>query len=353
MIDMTHEDLKLRLIKSIQSNVHPANLNSAKNELMIRCCYCGDSQKSALHTHMYIGLDNAYCFPYYCQKCTSSGNVDRNFLKDINVLDYVLMGELEKFNKENTRTRKNKKFSDSTYDVKSLLKKENLVLPDFNGTSREKAKLDYINSRYSFDLEPEQYIQDYKVIFSFKQFIEQNEIEDINLNDYMLKNIIRNYIGFLSSDQSYIIFRNIDPNCKKNERYYMYNIFNNQAGKRFYTCSSRIDLLTPKIELVMSEGPFDIVGIREYFYKGNTENKIFTSVNGKGYGLIVNHFARLGFLNMDITIYSDADVNMGLYYNLKRQNSVMGSNRVKILYNSIEKDYGTKLNRIKLKSNFI
>jgi len=350
---LERKELKNQLVQSIQQNVHPANLNSGKNELMIRCCYCGDSQKSALHTHMYIGLDNEYCFPYYCQRCTASGIVDRDFLKDINVLDYILMGEIEKFNKQNASTKRNRKTADSSYDVKSLLKKENLILPEFTGTSREIAKLDYINSRYSFNLEPEQYIQDYKVIFSFKQFIEQNEIEEIFLNDYMLKNIIRNYIGFLSSDQSYIIFRNIDPNCKKNERYYMYNIFNNQAGKRFYTCSSKIDLLSPKIELVMSEGPFDILGIREYFYKGNTDNKIFTSVNGKGYGLIINHFARLGFLNMDITIYSDADVNIGLYQSLKKQNPIMSSNKIKILYNSIEKDYGTKLNRIKLKSNFV
>jgi len=350
---MDRKELRDKLVQSIQQNVSVANTNNSKDELMIRCCYCGDSQKASHHAHMYIGLNNEYCFPYYCQRCTASGIVDRDFLKDINVLDYILMGEIEKFNKSNSDIKRNKKFSDSSYDVKSLLKKENLILPEFTGTSRENAKLDYINSRYSFDLEPEQYIKDYKVIFSFKQFIEQNEIEDIYLNDYMLKNIIRNYIGFLSSDQSYIIFRNIDPNCRKNERYYMYNIFNNHAGKRFYTCSSKIDLLSPKIELVMSEGPFDMVGIREYFYKGNTENKIFTSVNGKGYGLIVNHFARLGFLNMDITIYSDADVNMGLYYNLKKQNSIMGNNRIKILYNSLEKDYGTKLNRIKLKSNFI
>jgi len=350
---MDRIELRDKLIESIKQNVNPYNITNSKDELVIRCCYCSDSQKSSLHTHMYIGLDNEYCFPYYCQKCTASGIVDRDFLKDINVYDYILMGEIEKFNKKNSFEKKNKKSKDNSYNVKSLIKKQSLILPEFKGTSRENAKLDYINSRYSFNLEPEQYIHDYKVIFSFKQFIEQNEIEDIYLNDYMLKNIIRNYIGFLSSDQNYIIFRNIDSNCKKNERYYMYNIYNNPAGKRFYTCNSKIDLLTPKIELVMSEGPFDILGIREYFYKGNTENKIFTSVNGKGYGLIINHFARLGFLNMDITIYSDADVNISLYHSLKRQNLVMGNNKIKVLYNTIEKDYGTKLNHIKLKSNFI
>jgi len=342
-----------KLVESIQQNLRPANLNSSKNELMIRCPYCGDSQKSELHTHMYIGLDNEFCFPYYCQKCTSSGIVDRDFLKDINVLDYILMGELEKFNKKNAYNQKNRKSVNTTYDIKSLMKRKPLIIPEFKGTSREVAKLDYINSRYSFDLEPEQYIQGYKVIFSFKKFVEENELEEIYLNDYMLKNIIRNYIGFLSSDQSYIIFRNIDPNCRKNERYYMYNIFNDQTGKRFYTCNSKIDLLTPKIELVMSEGPFDILGIKEYFYKGNTENKIFTSVNGKGYGLIINHFARLGFLNMDISIYSDADVGIGMYRNLKRSYEMISNNKTKVFYNTLDKDYGTKINKIKLKSNFI
>ena len=350
---MDRNVIRDKLVESIQQNLRPANLNSSKNELMIRCPYCGDSQKSELHTHMYIGLDNEFCFPYYCQKCTSSGIVDRDFLKDINVLDYILMGELEKLNKKNAYNQKNRKSVNTTYDIKSLMKRKPLIIPEFKGTSREVAKLDYINSRYSFDLEPEQYIQGYKVIFSFKKFVEENELEEIYLNDYMLKNIIRNYIGFLSSDQSYIIFRNIDPNCRKNERYYMYNIFNDQTGKRFYTCNSKIDLLTPKIELVMSEGPFDILGIKEYFYKGNTENKIFTSVNGKGYGLIINHFARLGFLNMDISIYSDADVGIGMYRNLKRSYEMISNNKTKVFYNTLDKDYGTKINKIKLKSNFI
>ena len=345
--------LRDKLVESIKANVHPANLNNSKDELMLRCPYCLDSQKSTLHTHMYIGLDNELCFPYYCQRCTTSGIVDRNFLKDINVLDYTLIGEIEKFNKSNSTKKKSKKIVDETYDVKSLIKRESLILPSFNGTDRENAKLKYINNRYSFNLEPEQYINDYKIIFSFKSFIEQNEIEDLYLNDYMLKNLIRNYIGFLSSDQSYIIFRNIDPNCKKNERYYMYNIFNNPAGKRFYTCQSKINVLTPKIELVLSEGTFDILGIREYFYKDNTENKIFASVNGKGYGLVINHFARLGFLNMDISIYSDADVNIGMYHGLKKAYPIIASNSTRVFYNTIEKDYGTKFEKIKLKSNFI
>jgi len=85
----------------------------------------------------------------------------------------------------------------------------------------------------------------------------------------------------------------------------------------------------------------------------NTENKIFASVNGKGYGLVINHFARLGFLNMDISIYSDADVNIGMYHGLKKAYPIIASNSTRVFYNTIEKDYGTKFEKIKLKSNFI
>jgi hypothetical protein len=132
----------------------------------------------------------------------------------------------------------------------------------------------------------------------------------------------------------------------------MYNIFNDDSGKRFYAPKTKVNIMEDTVNLVLCEGPFDIIGIKEYFYK-DSDNTIFVSVNGKGYNLIINHFVRLGFLNMNIFIYSDSDVPIQVYKYLKQGCSGLKYNKCKVIYNCIEKDFGVKLDQIQLKSNYI
>lgn len=357
---MDVDQIKETLVDEITKNIRPYHYNVTKTELMIRCPYCGDSNKNSTHTHLYIGLSYKNSIPYYCQRCATSDYVDSSFLKDIGINDTNLMVYVDKIKKEYKKQKKTRKLNDNEILNKIVnsneKSKQELILPKFKNSKRNLSKYDYFMNRFSFDKEiitPDYLIENYKVIFSFKDFILDNNIEDLYVGDYMLENLVKNYIGFLSSDQSYIIFRNILPDVPKNQRYYMYNIFDDKTGKRFYTTKSHIDILTDKINLVMSEGPFDIIGIREYFYKEKDDNTIFVSVNGKGYNLIVNYFARLGFINMDIYIYSDKDVDLSMYKNFKKNNSVFLNNKIRVYYNKINKDYGVKRDLIQLKSNII
>lgn len=349
---MNIDIVKQNLVETIKNKIKPYHFNAGKTEIIIRCPYCGDSSKNSSHTHLYIGLNKKNKIPWYCQKCTEQGHVDNNFLKDIGLYESELALQCDSVKKQYLKNKKTRKFNDE--EIKARLinsknkKEKDLIIPAYRETKNNKAKYDYINSRYSFDLTPEEYIKKYKVIFSFKDFILQNEIEDVNVSDYMLKKLINDYIGFLSSDQSYIVFRNIRK-CEKSERYYMFNIFDDETGKRFYTVNGEVDIMEEKITLVLSEGPFDIIGIKEYFYKNKKKNYIFASVNGKGYNLVVNYIARLGFLNMDIEIYSDQDVNIEKYKNFKKNCPVFMYNNVKVFYNTLDKDTGTTLDRIKLK----
>lgn len=350
---MIDNDFVNYFVDVLKENLKVYNMNASKTEFVVRCPYCGDSIKDPNHTHLYIELDNTQCFRYYCQKCATSGIVNAEFLKDINVIDYNLINEIEKINKKfkyNSKSTKTKSIN-GNLKINGIKRRKSLILPPFTNKKLENKKYEYISDRYSFELSPNEFINDYKVIFSFKNFVEANEIDFLNANDYMLSKLSKEYVGFLSMDESYIIFRNIDKKCDKKHRYYMYNIFNDDDGKRFYTTKSKVDMLSPKITLIMAEGPFDIIGIREYFYKDKTDNTIFLSVNGKGYNLIINYFARLGFLDMDIHIYSDSDVNIGLYKHLRKISSVMMNNDIRIFYNVLGKDYGVPLNEIKLKSN--
>jgi hypothetical protein len=300
---------------------------------------------------MYIGLTKQYTIPYYCQKCTISGIVGMGFLKDMKVYDNQLINAIEKSNKK-AKFKNSKEKTGQSFSFKKEVTKKKLKLPLFSGKKKEIAKYNYLDGRFSFSLDPDEYIAKYKTIFSFQNFVEENEIEEFTTNDWMLSQLSKNYVGFLSADQSYIIFRNIDPNCDKHHRYFMYNIFGDETGKRFYTTRCKANILSPDVKLVLAEGPFDIIGISEYFYK-DQDNVILTAVNGKGYNLICNHFARLGFLDLDISIYSDSDVNIGMYRNLKKKSPCLANNPVRVYYNTLEKDYGTTEDRINLTSNKI
>ena len=129
----------------------------------------------------------------------------------------------------------------------------------------------------------------------------------------------------------------------------MYNIFGTDIGNRSYSPVCIGNLLKPEINLVIAEGPFDIIGIKEYFYKDDNDS-IFIAVNGKGYNPVLNRISRLGFINLNINIYSDADVDMDYYKQMKRYNSILMNNETRIYYNTIEKDYGIKKENIQLKS---
>jgi hypothetical protein len=335
------------LIKTLSEKLSFCKLTSDKKELIIRCPYCGDSSKTHNHGHFYIALDKENYFPYYCQKCNSSGIINRNFFKDINVVDYDLISSIEINNKE---AKKKLKYRTSNIGgLKSLIySNDEICLPSYDDRY-DYDKLEYLENRYSFNIDIDKFICQYKTVFNLEAFLDINKIDYYNCSEYMFKELNNNYIGFLSNDKNFIIFRNIDKNCDKNKRYYMYNIYDNPEGKRFYTIETKVNILEPQVDIVLAEGPFDIIGIKEYFYNDINENTIFTSINGKGYGLVLNYFARLGFLNMNIKIYSDKDVNLTFYKNLINNYNILKNNKLTIYYNDIDKDYGTKIENIKIK----
>ena len=343
-------DFKENLIDILKENLKVVYLTSGGKELVIRCPYCGDSSKSEVHAHLYIKMNDDHAFPFYCQKCMASGLLDKNLLKDLGINNYELSSNLTSINKEaKTLEKRYRKNLNDNFSIRKL-NTNKLIIPEY--TNKSKKKLDYLNSRFSFNLTPEEYINNYKVIFSFKDFLLKNEIEYIMCSDYMLKKLIKGYVGFLSADYNYIIFRNIEPNCEKKYRYYNYQIFDYDNSNKFYIVKDKINLLQPKIDVVLTEGIFDIIGVKEYFFK-DAKNTIFSAVCGKGYNLVLNYLSRLGFMDMNIHIFSDGDVPIEKYKAMIKYSNAMKNNRITIYYNSIEKDYGIKLDRIKLKSRII
>ena len=118
--------------------------------------------------------------------------------------------------------------------------------------------------------------------------------------------------------------------------------------------------MSEKTTLIITEGIFDIIGVYNHFYGGNDENTIFAAACGKAFNAVILNYIRMGFLDLDIIIYSDADVNVNFYKSLKMSSPYLKNSKITIFYNDLYdpktgfgKDYGCRKNEIKLKKIII
>ena len=56
---------------------------------------------------------------------------------------------------------------------------------------------------------------------------------------------------------------------------------------------------------------------------------------------------------MNITVYSDADQNIKMYKNIKKEFTFLTDKKITVIYNTIGKDFGVKKEEIKIKKSYI
>lgn len=340
-----------RLASSLHSEGRIARYNNTKTELVIRCVYCGDSIKNSHHAHFFIATHPP--FPFYCQRCNTKGILDGQTLRDIQIDDIELLIDIRKENRKVL-----KEFSiKSTNSISLLDGHKKLVIPPYD---KEHPKIqpciDYLNQRIGVNFTLEM-LNKIKLIYSYKQLIKLNKLENI-IKVYKTKNNFRDKvdlindtaIGFLSLDNNFINFRFMQ-NHPKGFRYsneslnYPYNI-----GKHIYALRNSIDLLSPKLHVVLTEGIFDIISVHYNLYKGiSLPNQVFMASNGKGFNNVFSVLRSSGFLNIELDLYSDKDVDLNVYRKILNFDWF---DKITIHYNvnEGEKDFGVPLERIKIKS---
>ena len=147
-------------------------------------------------------------------------------------------------------------------------------------------------------------------------------------------------------DKMSIVFRNIEKDPKI--RYIKYPIFNGlQLGETSYVIPMKADIMSPSINLNVSEGIFDILGVFFNIMKGNLKNNIYVAVTGSGYRRVIKYFLRKGFAcNLNINIYSDNDKDIDWYSNILKDKYWF--NDINIYYNGMEgeKDFGVTSDKI-------
>lgn len=146
-----------------------AKYNTNKTEIMMRCPFCGDSVKHAYSTHLYIKIDNDgdSPYPYYCQRCTTNGIIDKDFFKALKVKDTDLLISIIDFNKKATRNKKR---------YSKAMQKSLITMPNkYENTKRNLLKLAYINKRIGTDLTLND-LNDLKIILNLYDLLDKNKI---------------------------------------------------------------------------------------------------------------------------------------------------------------------------------
>jgi hypothetical protein len=309
-------------------------------QIAVRCIFCGDSKKNKRITRLYIKINTEDNEPilFHCFNCPVEGILTPQVLREFDIRDLELSSELLTYNN-----------AISKY-TKGIIKKDNEInikIPVYNNIdARLEKKKNYIEDRLGIKLSFDE-LYKLKTIFNLYDFIEINKIEEFTMAMNYCDNIDENYIGFLSTRNEFINFRNI---ISDDHRYIKYSIFKNLDNtRRFYTIPNKIDILTNnKITINIAEGVFDILGVYYNITERETHNMIYAAVCGAGYISVIKYFIEKGiFGNVDLHIYSDSDMDIDFYRNALDKKRIWIDN-IKVFYNEKRKDFGVPKDNIKI-----
>lgn len=308
--------------------------------LLCRCPFCGDSIKNSMHMHFYIGFVNKDVFLYDCKRCSSQGRITADLLKKLGIFN----SELEEF-----VSRKKKYWINSN----KVIKYDNERIPIFNLVKKinesDRFKVDYWENRTKIKLTQEA-IETYRLIFNLEDFLSFNKISLYNYTKeqiYTIKELSKNFLGFLSNNNSIISFRAV----RETDFRQKFNFVINENYKRpfYYIPKTSIDIMSKNPKIVLSEGPFDCIVSKNRFYDKDNPDIIFAACGGKaGYKRVLKEIiAQTGFINATIIFYSDSDVAPEVY-----TRDILGpfGNLLHgiIYYNTLAKDFGNMNDDVKL-----
>ena len=340
MIDINEINALARL-KQVLLKTPFAKENSAHTHVIIRCPICGDSLKHQDSVHCYVNIEGNKPVSYYCFSSCSEGHwVNSDFLRAAGVTDLSLLSAVWSHNK---------KFMDSKARTEScyIIHGSKKSIVPFYKTCSHIDKLKYIEKRLGVELTYQDCVN-LKIILSLKDFLDINGFS-VNLPIYVAQKLEDDYVGFLSADSSYIIFRD----TKKNEhRYINYPVFKNSGnwGSKLYIIPGMYDLMANDIDCNVTEGIFDILGC--YYHLNGTDktNKLYSAVNGAGFLGVIKRILHIGFIdNLNLNIYADADKPIEFFKSLRPVREYCKS--INLFYNQYpgEKDLGTTRDHIDIR----
>ena len=342
---MTNQEFKYLVIQKLKQR--PVFFQDVGNfEIRTRCPFCGDSQKNFNTGHLYLRINPMDNYPilYNCFKCPAKGILKYNDLELFGITGQVYKDAMTTLN-----LTSNAVTSFHTQEIQS--KYFDFHIPK---SFQYDWKIHYIEDRIGKEFKEED-LSKMKVITSLRDFMMYNNINAITCKPGVARMFEANYIGFLTANNSHILFR--DCTNTMNIRWCKYPITKESIGQRvFYSLESEIDLFTKDtITINLAEGVMDVLGINYNLGFNQKDNTLNMAVCGKYYNSIIKYLFTLGFVgsNVNINIYPDNDhtddTSLKHYQEIFKNYSYL-VNKFTVNYNTLSKDCGVRKEKIMLES---
>lgn len=326
---------KLEFLGVLQRSIYCKPVGDIR--VKTRCILCGDSHKDPNKQRLYIKCDyNDPSEPvtYICFNCGEYGSLTADMLNMIVGEDYDLTQQLKRINRyainDSGTVRVNK------YKNNKEIKVE---IPPPRNTQLTVKKIRYLNDRIGYPIPIDDYPK-LKLIFNVSEFLALNNIPIQSKYKDFISLYDRDYVGFLSVKNEYIILRDITNNNKM--RYIKFNIFGMESNAHsFYVIKNKVDTLTTNpIKIIAAEGPLDILSIVYNIHDGIIPNCVFMSTNHGAFYNPLLFYINKGLVgsNVYIDIYKDSDSIID--YNLLKQQMKIYTKNFRVFSNSIGKDFG-------------
>ena len=276
-------------------------------ECCTRCPFCGDSTKSTQSKHFYINLEpNHRCF---CHRCGyRSGHLTTEILEAFEIAERDLSVYARTIMKEQRLSGRSRRHAPAL----SVGRADRLSIPLPDRTNPDDAAtVEYLEHRLGGEPLSDAEIQRYKIITTgLYSFLEANRFDALTVPQREGDRLNETCVGFLSADESYVIFRTMDSKFSK--RYTNYRIYEGWEGSKSFACRADIDLLTPRHHVIVSEGIIDLIQIERQFYPEErwNSNLIGLATCGASHETVLRQLLTLGILSMDVDLHIDDEPGM-------------------------------------------
>lgn len=294
---------------------------SNKN-IVVPCPFCQEQRQKKKHYHLYISLD-APVFHCFHSVCNTSGSISK-LLKKLEGIDtsekYI---DIEKI----------KKIQSSKINLlKPSEKKVKIFLPNLK-EDQFKLKTLYLKGRLKYAVQNLNSLKG--LIFDSEEFIVKNNIK---VNDELSRvrpYLQSNFIGFLTNNESVVVFRNIDE--KSDFKFF----------KLFIEPTTFLDYYMlyggnyNSNHVVLAEGIFDIYNEQIFDYtKLKKDVKLYAAALTTSYDRLIKSIVfHEKIYKVDVTILSDRGIDLNFYLKIKKKNNHV-INKMDIFYNKSAKDFG-------------
>ncbi len=288
--------------------------------IVIPCPWC-EYKQNKKHYHLFISTE-APMFHCFHSDCNVSGSIKKLFQK------------LEGNDKSDIFIDKEKIKEIKKTDVKISLPKEKkkLYVPTLE-EDQFKLKTLYLKGRLKYAIQNLSNIKG--LIFDSNKFIQENQIKIDDRLSRVKDYLQTNFIGFLTENESVVVFRNIDDQSD----FRFFKLFIDQT--RFLDYYKIFGGNYNSNHVVLAEGIFDIFNEHIFDYTSLKKDvKLYAAGLSTSYDSLIKSIVfNEKIYKIDVSILSDRGISLDYYKKIKKFNSHI-INTMNIYYNKSSKDFG-------------